>query len=876
MRPSGGQRSGMFLPPPGSAASAVAAGGGGGGGGCGSGKAMGGKGMSGMPRPPAAAGSSSLLAEMKLKQDQRDRRRQLREEIDGFAASGSTDVVRLARMRTELAQVEGFLARTDGLHGQVKANETNTAPAVRDELLTTNLYVGSLTPHWTEEMLGREFGKFGGITSIKIMYPRTEQQRWRGLNSGFVQYRTRQQAEAARAAMNGKEYFGLCLRVDWGKQVQTAPAYGAQANLMPTQPAGMQVPQSPFPQGMPQQDAAGSSAERKSRWNVAKTIVVVPPESVALKRFIDRTAEYVSAEGWDFEKLLLEKEKDNSRFAFMKADNADDPLHVYYRWRVFAYFQGDTDDIWRTDPFQIYENGPLWQAPPCAKAAQEVAVMPTIQRIDMSQLKAGEQPGKKTYGGIGGADLTAEDLRVLNSFLSGLTMNRASILSAMAFCLDNSTASQEISSRICGSITDAQPGVDAAQLSARLCLLSDVLHNSHCSRPGASMYRRQFQECLPDVFEKLRQFVDTQSSKIAASLFRDTCSKLLQLWMDWSSFPPLFTKGLEATLCAPPADSQASVSDAVKKKQYQWAVMQDPAALERSCRQRGLSTKGSRQQLVERLSTFEAYWQMADAEFASKEEPVRIDPELDGDALTEEDLKLLESAPEQARQRCSIPLLPADLRRAVLGEAIDASQDGVSNMDNQWDSQGKPADAAPPGQGPTDIFATADEPDAPMRLASASRSASPSSQAALQLRSPSVAQQGEDEEEDEDEQEAGPVIIPAKKRTTTKATSASNSASRTSNGTTEAKAKDKGNAKRHDKASTEASTAKPKVKNKKDGKEKLKEVKETKNTAVPQSPDDNNKAPAKMKEKRKKEEKNTDDKKAGRQRSRSRSRRKKH
>ena len=77
------------------------------------------------------------------------------------------------------------------------------------------------------------FGRFGEITSIKIMYPRTavlegvlsgliyhremkpETSMSQGMNSGFVQFKTRQQAEYARAKLNGKDFVDSvsCLRV---------------------------------------------------------------------------------------------------------------------------------------------------------------------------------------------------------------------------------------------------------------------------------------------------------------------------------------------------------------------------------------------------------------------------------------------------------------------------------------------------------------------------------------------------------------------------------------------------------------------------------------------------------------------------------------
>lgn len=53
---------------------------------------------------------------------------------------------------------------------------------------TTNLYVGNLAPDVDEEILKREFGRFGPIASVKIMWPRDEEQRRRGSNCGFVAF----------------------------------------------------------------------------------------------------------------------------------------------------------------------------------------------------------------------------------------------------------------------------------------------------------------------------------------------------------------------------------------------------------------------------------------------------------------------------------------------------------------------------------------------------------------------------------------------------------------------------------------------------------------------------------------------------------------
>ena len=45
--------------------------------------------------------------------------------------------------------------------------------------LSTNIYVGNLAPTVTEELLQRKFGKFGSLLSVKIMWPRTDEERAR-------------------------------------------------------------------------------------------------------------------------------------------------------------------------------------------------------------------------------------------------------------------------------------------------------------------------------------------------------------------------------------------------------------------------------------------------------------------------------------------------------------------------------------------------------------------------------------------------------------------------------------------------------------------------------------------------------------------------
>jgi hypothetical protein len=47
---------------------------------------------------------------------------------------------------------------------------------------------GDLSTDINEEILKKEFGRFGNLASVKIMWPRDDDQRRRGRNCGFVAY----------------------------------------------------------------------------------------------------------------------------------------------------------------------------------------------------------------------------------------------------------------------------------------------------------------------------------------------------------------------------------------------------------------------------------------------------------------------------------------------------------------------------------------------------------------------------------------------------------------------------------------------------------------------------------------------------------------
>jgi U2-associated protein SR140 len=66
-----------------------------------------------------------------------------------------------------------------------------------DDSTTTNLYLSNLSSMVTEELLYEIFRKFGEINSIKIMWPRSEDEKFRKRNCGFVSFKHRSDASDA-------------------------------------------------------------------------------------------------------------------------------------------------------------------------------------------------------------------------------------------------------------------------------------------------------------------------------------------------------------------------------------------------------------------------------------------------------------------------------------------------------------------------------------------------------------------------------------------------------------------------------------------------------------------------------------------------------
>lgn len=95
---------------------------------------------------------------------------------------------------------------------------------------TTNIYLGNINPKvlclfvcvdlclrhlyylkMTEQQLMEIFGKYGPLASVKVMWPRTEEEKARNRNCGFVAYMNRKDAERSMRKLNGTYVIVLIL-----------------------------------------------------------------------------------------------------------------------------------------------------------------------------------------------------------------------------------------------------------------------------------------------------------------------------------------------------------------------------------------------------------------------------------------------------------------------------------------------------------------------------------------------------------------------------------------------------------------------------------------------------------------------------------------
>lgn len=235
---------------------------------------------------------------------------------------------------------------------------------------TTNLYLGNLCPKISEQQLMELFGKYGPLASIKIMWPRSEEEKSRGRNCGFVAYMSRRDAERALKHLNGRSVMSYEMKLGWGKSVPITshPIFIPPAlveYLLPTasglpfnaQPATTEIDENDL-QNYLEDEEAKEAVDKVLEASLVK--VVIPTERTQLA-LIHRMIEFVVREGPLFEAMIMNRELDNPAFRFL-FDNKS-LAHIYYRWKLFSLLQGDTVHEWRQKEFRMFQGGSVWKPP---------------------------------------------------------------------------------------------------------------------------------------------------------------------------------------------------------------------------------------------------------------------------------------------------------------------------------------------------------------------------------------------------------------------------------------------------------------------------------------------------------------------------------
>ncbi|KAM9552963.1 U2 snRNP-associated SURP motif-containing protein-like isoform 2-T2 [Salvelinus alpinus] len=438
--------------------------------------------------------------------------------------------------RDERHKMKGRVSRFEplsGMEGKRSSFLDDAAPGSHDvgDPSTTNLYLGNINPQMNEEMLCQEFGRYGPLASVKIMWPRTDEERARERNCGFVAFMNRRDAERALKNLNAKMIMNFEMKLGWGKGVPIPPhpiyiPPSMVEHTLPPPPSGLPFNAQPCERLTNPNAALLPPPKNKEEFHktLSQAIVkVVIPTERNLLSLIHRMIEFVVREGPMFEAMIMNRELSNPMYRFLFENQS--PAHVYYRWKLYSILQGEAPTKWRTDDFRMFKNGSLWRPPPLNPYLHgnfEEGEGPEEEE---------EEPGKKGC-------LKEEERDQLEEMLRALTPRKGDIAEAMLFCLLHAEAAEEIVECVTESLSILKTPLP--KKIARLYLVSDVLYNSSAKVANASYYRKYFETKLCQVFSDLNATYKTIQGHLQSENFKQRVMSCFRAWEDWAVYPDPF------------------------------------------------------------------------------------------------------------------------------------------------------------------------------------------------------------------------------------------------------------------------------------------------------------------------------------------------
>ncbi|KAJ1668831.1 hypothetical protein EV178_000094 [Coemansia sp. RSA 1646] len=412
-----------------------------------------------------------------------------------------------------------------GLLTQKRDTKQSAHGTGADDGETTNLYITNIHTDVDEQALCMAFAKHGPIASVKIMWPRTPEEFSRQRNSGFVSFMDREVAASALSDMDGQQFNGLPLRVCWGKRVPLPdePVFVLDKD----NPRRMPPTGHPFNAKMPTN--AGNEDD-------IPEVHVEKPLDHRLVRLIHWTIEHVIAHGPAFELHLISRKADDPRFAFLTDYGL--PEHVYYRWRMYSFLNGDTKHKWRDQMFFMHDKGPVW-IPPAVTGQSSAADEMTWdhEHVDTMSSEA-EEEAERSRGDLRRDTLgkrARDRLQRRVRRVQGAAAQRGAIAEAMAFAIDHAYAASDVVEIVCQSLAD-QTALPNDKLS-KLMLISDILYNCSAPVPNAWRLRQAVEERLDRIFEDLAIAFRGIDARLKAEHFRKTVLAVLAVWEAWMMFP---------------------------------------------------------------------------------------------------------------------------------------------------------------------------------------------------------------------------------------------------------------------------------------------------------------------------------------------------
>ena len=403
----------------------------------------------------------------------------------------------------------------------------------------------------TEQDLMEVFGKYGPLASVKVMWPRTDEERARNRNCGFVAFMSRKDGERALRRINGREIMGFEMKLGWGKAVPIPhhPVYIPEPLVkltMPPPPSGLPFNAQPASCDVDKVTAGMVNASNIDDPEIQGILsrsmikVIVPTDKNTLA-LIHRMVEFVVNEGPMFEAMIMNKELQNANFRFL-FDNTS-PAHVYYRWRLYSVLQGDQQNRWNVQDFKMFEGGSIWRPPVVNLWSHGVPdevlnLSPERERPERQDKRSKEKMREVKKG-----TLSDTQRDKLEDMMRNLTPERSKIADAMIYCIDHAEAADEITECIMESLTIIETPL--FKKLARLYLISDLLHNCIVKVANASLFRMAFQTRLECICKGLHDAFNAIEGRMKAEQFRQRVMNVFRVWEDWAIYSDQILSSLQ-------------------------------------------------------------------------------------------------------------------------------------------------------------------------------------------------------------------------------------------------------------------------------------------------------------------------------------------